>query len=196
MKSRVIFLLLVVSYLIFGQKAETQKIAQKRVVMVIAQRDFRDEELKVPMDFLLSKNIKVEVASTDTIEAVGMLGMQIKPTMRIGAINPKDFSGIIFVGGIGVMKLWTDTLLYRIANDFYNEKKVIGAICLAPVILARAGLLKGLKATVYPSGRDELVKARALCSKADIEVSGRIITASGPPAAKKFASAFYNKLMK
>ncbi len=192
MYRRLFILFPVILSLLFSQKIDENK----KVVFVIALKDFRDEELKIPLDFLRSKNVSVEVASSDTSEAIGMLGMRFKPSLTINEINVKNFDGLIIVGGMGIMKLWSDTVLHRIVREFYENKKAIGAICLAPVVLARANILKGVKATVYPSGREELTRNKAICSKADVQVSGLIVTASGPPAAKKFAEAFFRQLTK
>jgi protease I len=125
-----------------------------------------------------------------------MLGLRVRPDLVIADVDPAAFDGLVLVGGAGAMHLAGDTLVRSIVKAFDDARKPIGAICLAPVILARAGVLKGIKATVYPSSRDELEKGGAVRSKADVEVAGRIVTASGPKAALPFAKAFYRRLSK
>ena len=168
----------------------------KRVVMVIAPRDFRDEELMVPLEYLRKQKVLVKVASIDTPEAVGMLGLHFMPDLELADIDPEKFDGIILVGGSGAVNLWPDTMLHRVVRGFADENKPVGAICLAPAILARAGVLKGIKATVFLSARDELLKGGAVGSKRDVEVSGNIITAAGPRASLPFVKAFYKRLIK
>ena len=72
------------------------------------------------------------------------------------------------------------------ARSFAEAGKVVAAICIAPVILARAGLLKGKRATVFPDGIPELEKAGAVYTAQSVERDGRIITGNGPEAAEAF----------
>ena len=70
----------------------------------------------------------------------------------------------------------------------------MAAICIAPVTLANAGLLKGRKATVYQSQTDALVRGGAHYTKAAVQVDGRIITADGPDSATRFGEAIRHAL--
>ena len=66
--------------------------------------------------------------------------------------------------------------------------KKICAICIAPMILARAGVLSGKNATVFPD-RDAISELRAggaLYRDQDVVKDGNVITARGPEAAEKF----------
>ena len=61
-----------------------------------------------------------------------------------------------------------------------------------PVILAKAGLLKNRKATVFPDGADILIQNGAEYTAKPVEVDGQIVTGNGPQASKDFA----NELLK
>lgn len=58
-----------------------------------------------------------------------------------------------------------------------------------PGILANAGVLKGKKATVFPSEEDTLANGGALRTRQNVVVDGKIVTAPGPQAAQEFAEA-------
>ncbi|MEO0141813.1 MAG: DJ-1/PfpI family protein [candidate division WOR-3 bacterium] len=180
----------------------TQKIDEKiapsakSVLIVIAPKDFRDEEFKEPYELLTKSEMKITIASTDTIPAKGMLGMEVKPQVLISQVNPDSFDALIIVGGTGCQILWDNETLHNIVQRFNEKNKTIGAICIAPVVLARAGILKDKKATVYPGVRNELKPHCAAYTAADVEVSGNVITASGPQAAKDFAQAILEALKK
>ena len=101
-----------------------------------------------------------------------------------------NYDIIIFVGGAGAQEyLWKNKEVQKIARKAHKEGKTTGAICLAPVILAKAGILKGKSATVFKSDEAiaELEKNNVKYSRKRVVVSDNIITANGPEAAKAFA---------
>ena len=161
----------------------------KKAVMIIAQNGFRDEELLQPKKILEAEGILVKIASNSPDEARGMLGARVKPDLILQDINIGDLDAIIFVGGIGASIYWDEPLAHRIANDSYANNKIVAAICIAPVTLAKAGLLKNKKATVWPSEAGKLKSAGADYTAADVEKDGNVITASGPSAANAFGRA-------
>lgn len=66
-----------------------------------------------------------------------------------------------------------------------NRGKTIAAICAAPMVLGNLGLLRGKKATCYPSFECYLDGAQVQTSA--VVVDGNIITARGPACAFDFA---------
>jgi len=160
--------------------------AVKRAVFIIAEKNFRDEEYQVPKEVLEKKGIEVVTASTTTNECIGKLGMKATPDMLVKDIDPSQFDALIFVGGGGSEQYFEDPKAHELANSAYEQGKIVGAICIAPVILANAGLLKGRKATVFPDGADILKAKGANYTGGTVEVDGRIITGNGPAAAQQF----------
>ena len=124
-----------------------QSVKGKRAVMIIARNDFRDEELLQPKEVLEKNGVTVTVASSSLEESKGMLGAKVKPDILFTDIQATDYDAVIFVGGSGANEYWDNPIAHKIANDAHNAKKIIGAICIAPVTLAKAGLLKNKKAT-------------------------------------------------
>lgn len=159
----------------------------KKAVMVIAEDRFRDEELAQPKEILEDSGIEVKVASTSLKEAKGVLGARVKPDILVRDINLKDFAAIIFIGGGGASQYWDDPLAHQLIRDAINDNKIVAAICIAPVTLAKAGILEGKRATVFSQGADELKAAGANYTGHPVEKDGNIITASGPAAAREFA---------
>jgi protease I len=180
------FFLILVLCLQFTTVAEGGA-GMKNAVMIIAQENFRDEELFRPKDVLEENGIEVKVASTSLRKASGMLGGAFKPDMLVNEINPGDFAAIIFVGGSGASQYWNDPLAHKLAQEASSQGKIVAAICIAPVTLANAGILKGRRATVWPSEGKALEQKGAQYSGKPVEVDGNIITASGPEAAVSFA---------
>ena len=97
-----------------------------------------------------------------------------------------DYDAVVFVGGVGAQEYWADSTAHAIAKAAVDSGKVLGAICIAPVTLGNAGVLSGKRATVWSSERERLEAGGAVYTGADVEVDGRVVTASGPGAAKEF----------
>jgi protease I len=165
------------------------------VLFVIAPENFRDEEYRAPESILSKKGVMVLTASTTTKPVTGMLGLTVKPDLPLESALEMSFEAILLVGGNGATALWDNTYLHKLVRDFYQKKKLIGAICLAPVILARAGLLRGKRATVYETAVKELKEMDAVYTGATIEQDGLILTANGPSAANLFGQTFARILL-
>lgn len=166
----------------------------KEVLLIIAPDGFRDEEFSKPKKILLEEGAQVTVASTRKGVCSGMLGLRVKPDTTIAKVKVKDYDAIIFVGGVGAKKLFADRKALKIAKDAAKKKKVLGAICMAPSILANAGVLKKKNATAYKSEKSNLTKKGAKFKDEDVVTDGRIVTANGPEAAEKFAKEIVKKL--
>ncbi|MFN4226851.1 MAG: DJ-1/PfpI family protein [Candidatus Ratteibacteria bacterium] len=189
LKSLIVFLILLLLNLYALGK-------EKKILMVIAFENFRDEELKIPKEILEKEGFTIDIASTKKGIAKGMLGMQINVNMSIEEIKETDYDGIIFVGGSGTQVLFNNKTAIRLAQNFYKNKKVIGAICLAPGILANAGILNNKKATCYYSIANILKEKGAIYTEKMVEVDGNIVTGNGPEAAEKFGKEILKLLKK
>lgn len=165
-----------------------------KVVFVIAEKDFRDEELFNTQQVLKSKGVWVIIASKRKGIHRGMLGGKAESQISLGEISVSSFDAVVFVGGTGSVQYFNDPDAINLAKSFFGAGKVVAAICMAPSILANASLLNGKKATVYPSEKDNLLSKGAAYKGSDLEVDGKIITASGPQAAKKFGEAIAKAL--
>ena len=170
------------------------KLKGKKAVMIIAEKNFRDEELFEPKKILEAEGVKVIVVSTSFNTARGMLGGKVKPDMLLSEIKVDDYDAIIFVGGSGASQYWNDSLAHNIAKEAVEKNKVLGAICIAPVTLANAGVLRGKKATVWPSERGKIEARGAIYTGESVQIEGKIITAEGPQAARKFGEAIAKAL--
>ena len=179
--------IIIMVILVQKKKEEKFNLSNRKILMIIAPKDFRDEELLVPKDFFEKSGAKVVVASKDVSEATGMLGTKVKIDINLSDINVDEYDAIIFVGGVGAKVYFEDLKAHEIARESYEKGKVLAAICIAPSILANAGLLKNKKATAFPSEEDNLVSKGAIYTGNDVEVDGKIVTAKGPFAAKIFA---------
>ncbi len=171
---------------------------QHQILMIIAPDQFRDEELFEPYEcFTKTHHWAVTVASTRTGDAKGMLGGSYKVAHTLSDIHPKDYDALVVVGGMGSPEyLWQNEDLRNLVKTFYQQGKVVSAICLSGVVLANAGVITGKSATVWemPESLEAFEKAGVSYLNQDVVTDGHLITANGPHAAKAFAEAIAQTL--
>jgi len=176
-----------------------EKSRNKKVVIIIAFKDFRDAEYFIPKEILERVGIKVETASNKTGVAIGADGGEINVDLLLSNINVADFDGVVFIGGPGCLKNLDNENSYNLIKEVVAQNKVLASICISPIILAKSGVLEGKKATVWSSKLEKkpvkiLKKHRAIYRVASVVVDGKIITANGPLAAYKFGEAIVEAL--
>ncbi len=168
---------------------------KKKVVLIIAHENFRDEELFEPKGVLEENGIEVVVASSSLDTATGMLGARIDPDIRIDDIKVEDFDGVVFIGGGGSREYWNSPTAHAIARKTLESGKVLGAICIAPVTLANAGVLLGKRSTVFRSEIEALKSRGAVYTGKDVEIDGKIITGEDPGNAREFGHAIASNIL-
>jgi protease I len=183
-------------------KIETKmpEVKGKKAVMIIAFREFRDAEYFVPKEILERAGIEVKTASNKMGLAIGADGGDTKVDLLVSQINVADFDAIIFVGGPGCLDALDNEDSYRVARDTVSQGKILASICISPVILAKAGVLEGKRATCWtdPLGSQaKILKEKgAIFEKKSVVVDGKIITANGPGAAEEFGEKIVEALTK
>jgi len=166
-----------------GEKAD---LAGKKILMVVAPRDFRDEEFLEPQKIFADAGAAVTVASKGVAEALGMLGAKVKIDKDLSEVRAADFDAVVFVGGSGASVYFDNPLALDLAKSAFASGKVVGAICIAPSILANAEVLEGRRATAFASEKDNLEAKGATYTGEAVTVDGKIVTARGPEAAEEF----------
>jgi protease I len=179
-----------------GVFAQGGGLKMKNAVMIVAQENFRDEELLQPKEILEKNGIEVKIASTTLEEIKGMLGAKVRPDILLSNLDYRKFDAVIFIGGNGASQYWDDPLAHELARLALNNNKVVAAICIAPVTLGRAGLLKGRRATVWNSEAKQLQALGANYTARPVEKDANIITAAGPFAAREFGEEISRALLK
>lgn len=174
-------------------------ISNKKVAMIIAFRDFRDEEYFLPKEILEKAGVEIKTVSTEKGTALGADGGEVEVDLLISDINISDFEAVVFIGGPGALKYLDNENSYRVARETISQEKILAAICISPVILAKAGVLSGKKATVWSSPMDRspvrtLEEKGATYEDKPVVVDGKIITANGPAAARQFGEAIIEAL--
>jgi protease I len=160
-----------------------------RILYVVAPERFRDEELLEPKRILERQGATSTVASTRAGTATGMLGAKVAVDCTVQQADAGSFDALVVAGGAGApAHLWDSEPLRGIVKALHAAGKPVAAICLAPPVLARAGILAGRRATAFPADRAlvELKRGGATYVEEPVVLDGTIITASGPEAAAAF----------
>jgi len=171
----------------------------KKIAIIIAFNNFRDEEYFIPKQVLEMGGHEIITVSSELGKAIGTYGGEVRIDMILEDVDVKKFDAIIFVGGSGALTCLENEKCLKIARDTVSENKILAAICIAPSILAKAGVLSGKKATVWSSPLDKsavkiLEENKAIYNEGPVVQDGKIITGNGPEAARKFAETVVNSL--
>lgn len=135
------------------------------------------------------------MASAKLGKAVGLLGAIVTAEIGLDQVKVDDYDAVVFVGGGGSSVYFDDKKALSIASEAFKKGKKTCAICIAPVILANAGVLKSKKATVWDGEYVEKIESKgAKYTGKSVEVDGNVITAKGPTAAREFGRAIAKSL--
>lgn len=173
------------------------KLDGKKVLMVIPYTQFRDEEFFEPKKILEEEGANVVIASTVARVCRGMRGGSVQADIAIADAKVDDYAALVICGGSSVPDFfWNDKKLQEFATAMSGAGKIVAAICLSTVVLAKAKLLAGREATVYflPQAIQELKDAGAKYVKKTLIIHNNIILAEGPPDSQRFGQAIRSAL--
>jgi protease I len=176
-------------YLMQGGKA-----MNKKVLFILMPEGYQDLEFNTPYKLITDKGNGVDVAGLRLGTAHGKLGGSFEPNLILTDMTDTDFAkydAIVIPGGPGsVEHLWENQKVRETIKYFYNNKKIVASICYAAVAVAKTGILKGKKATAFPSDEAKKIFKQEGVEYVDqdcvVDISEHMITAQGPAVAKKF----------
>jgi 4-methyl-5(b-hydroxyethyl)-thiazole monophosphate biosynthesis len=164
-----------------------------RVVVCFAA-GFEEIEAITIVDVLRRGGVDVTTASIDGAEWVmGSHDIPVRVDAALGDLSPTDFGMAVLPGGMpGSANLRDSALVRSFICDVHAQGGYACAICAAPIALQAAGLLKGRRATSYPSFADQLTDAEY--SEDRVVVDQRIATSRGAGTALAFSYALLEEL--
>lgn len=179
-----------------------------RVLFVLPSRDIYAPDFVPVAAYLKQAGVKYMVASSTLTAVVPNLsgqGEPMRPGMRLDHVRAADFDAVVFCGGPAAIDEYTGDAPHaaaarRLINDMLAANKYIAALCTGPVILADAGVLRGVRATCFEYGDPKYVYVKRLKAAGaewvnqPVVVSGSIITGRGPSDALEFARVLSQQL--
>ena len=170
-----------------AKKVEVKEMGN--ILVIIAQKDFQPVEYGDTKSELEKAGYDIDVASITTAIAIGSDGSEVKPDIAVKDADLSKYKAIVLIGGSGAPVLGEYSEVLDLVKDAEKQGKVVAAICIAPTILAKAGVLEGKKATVWNGdGKQGNVLKSSGAEFVDESVvqDGKIVTANGPAAAEAF----------
>ncbi|MBN8646260.1 MAG: DJ-1/PfpI family protein [Planctomycetes bacterium] len=153
---------------------------------------FEEIETVAPVDLLRRAGAEVVLASVtgDTLVR-GRSDLVLQADAPLAEVAGQEFDLLLIPGGPGVKLLRADGRPARLAREFVDQGKPVGAICAAPLVLLDAGLLAGRRYTAHSSVWTDLPE----CVRHEVVVEhGPLITSQGAGTAVTFGLALVQRL--
>lgn len=171
-----------------------------KVLFVIAFEEFQPIEYRNAKSVVENAGFTVITVSDKMGTAIATDGSTQNVDLALDKINLNNYCGIFFIGGSGALEHLDNNTSYKIIQEAFHQNKPVGAICIAPRILAKSGILQGKKATGWDED-EQLATILADCnahylSNKDVVIDDNIITATGPDCAHTFGEAIVEALQK
>lgn len=154
---------------------------------------FEEIEAITTVDILrrAGMDVKTVAVASDQYVVTGAHNIAVAADITLDEFDSTYARWLIIPGGMpGASNCAASAVLMNALKAHAQASKPIAAICAAPaVVLAEAGLLKGITATCYPGFEDKLKSAGAQFAEGRVVSDGNFVTANGPASAADFALA-------
>lgn len=164
-----------------------------KAICIFLAEGFEEMEAMFPLDVMRRGGLNVKTVSvTGENIVVSAHQVPVVADMLIEDLKEDDVEMIVLPGGLpGATNLDAHTGLDKLIMRFAAAKKPLAAICAAPMVYGKRGLLKGKKATCYP-GFDTYLEGAEYTGNM-VEVADNFILGKGPGAAPEFAFTLLEK---
>jgi protein deglycase len=160
-------------------------------VLVPLANGFEEIEAVTIVDVLRRASIEVVTAALGEQDVRGSHGITLRADARLDEVSREEFDAVVLPGGMpGSKALRDDERLRTILQRAAGARKLVAAICAAPIALEAAGVLAGKRATSYPG--NELPSAHYVEER--VVVDGSLLTSRGPGTALEFSLALVERL--
>lgn len=155
---------------------------------------FEEVEALTVVDLCRRGGIEVKMVSIgESLNVTGRTNIEIKTDILFDEKTISSFDGLILPGGIpGTTNLMEHRQLCKVLCDFSSKGKLVAAICAAPTVLGKLGILKGKRACCYPGMEENLEGAEIEHDL--VSTDGNIITSRGVGTAIAFSLAIIEML--
>jgi protease I len=163
-------------------------------VLIVATDGFEESELFGPREILMARGARVELASPSLAPIQATVhddpGKTIRPELLVADAQAEAFDALLLPGGVrNPDVLRTDKDAIALIKAFAEAGKPVAAICHGPWLLVEADVLRGRRATSWPSIRTDLRNAGAEVVDEPAVTDGNIVTSREPGDVPAFTDA-------
>lgn len=156
-----------------------------RVAVMLAE-GFEEGEALTIVDIIRRANIECHTISTAGEKVIGCHDIVVKADAIISD-DVKEYDMIVLPGGLpGATNLRDDDRVIKILKQMNQAGKFVCAMCAAPIVLEKAGVLEGKNFTAYV-GYDKKIETTGTFKEDSVVVDGNLVTSRGPATAYAFA---------
>lgn len=163
------------------------------MIYILLADGFEDIEALVPRDVLYRAGIDIQTVGIGSNLVKSTNKLEVKVDKVINEVSFDSLEGIILPGGMpGATNLQKNDSVLKLINFCYKNNLMIAAICAAPMILGKMGILNGKESCCYP-GFEKYLEG-AIVNEKNVNVCQNIITSRGPGTSFDFAFAILKYL--
>jgi len=154
-------------------------------ILILATHGFEQSELDVPHAALQKAGATVDIVSPEAGEIKGWQnkdwGRSVAVDRTLDQARAEDYDAIVLPGG----QMNPDTLrgndkALGLIKSFFDQGKVVAAVCHGPWLLIDTGIAKGRKVTSYKTIKQDLINAGASWQDAEVVTDKGIVTSRKP----------------
>ena len=165
-----------------------------RILVPLAE-GFEEMEAVAVIDVLRRADLEVTTAGLVPGPVTGSHGISLTPDTALDEVRVESFDVVVLPGGMpGTLHLMEDERVLGLVRDLHRRGRTTAAICAAPMVLARAGVVEGVPVTSHPSVRADLGGADVRAEPRVVR-SGSVVTSQGPGTAIEFGLALVEELV-
>jgi len=153
--------------------------------VVVLADGFEEVEAVTVIDLLRRAEINVTILGLDGVEVRGAHDMWVRADQMFRGFSEPFDALVLPGGGPGTKRLASAVEVLELVRQSHEQGLLCAAICAAPTVFAKAGILSGKNAVCYPGCEDKM--GDAIISEDAVVVDGNIITSRAAGTAIPFA---------